>query len=503
MALTLGFIAVTAVWLAFDHRIPTGDPTRHLEGAYRFLEALRDGDPLAPVRLWRIYPPAVQSVGALGMLVGGQRIWSAVMAMNLVFVPLLALGCYRTALLVYGDARAGLLAVAFALGTPMVISQFHVFMLDAGETAMVAVSVWLLLASRNFQQTRYAALAGLAVGFGLLTKQTFVWFPLGVVLVMLARGGWRQWRGLLLFALLALVVAGPWYVEHADELRTQAEVASLESANTESGTQAPRRYSLENAQWYFWSAVNYQYRLPLLLFAMVGTVLAAVRVARRDRRHPLVVELLVGGFLGWLGLTWTLSHEPRYVMPLLVYVAVLGTGWILFLPRAGRVVAQTVLALLVVASFAGAAFGLGPTTIELRFPNAPSQSESYVLAGHFTLYSNDGFVFGKPERGGDLIPIMRDLHAQGARSVRWYPTLGQTVWFNIFALNLVANLSGLEPLPVTDAQLGPGEVGFENAPLGALNEPPCERLADGSGIWVLRGLPGGRVVDACPRGGSG
>ena len=49
------------------------------------------------------------------------------------------------------------------------------------------------------------ALSLIFVGVGMYTRSTFVLFILGLFLVMLARGGWRRWRGVLLFGGVAFV----------------------------------------------------------------------------------------------------------------------------------------------------------------------------------------------------------------------------------------------------------------------------------------------------------
>jgi 4-amino-4-deoxy-L-arabinose transferase-like glycosyltransferase len=89
-----------------------------------------------------------------------------------VFVPLLALGCYQAGRLLFNSA-AGLLAVLFALGSPLLIDQFHVFILDPQLTALVAVSVWLILASEHFSRVDVAAVAGVVGGLGMLVKEPF------------------------------------------------------------------------------------------------------------------------------------------------------------------------------------------------------------------------------------------------------------------------------------------------------------------------------------------
>jgi MFS family permease len=372
-------------------------------------------------------------------------------------------------------------------------------MLDAGEAAMVACSVWLLLASRNFESTKYAALAGVAVGVGMLTKQTFAWFVLGVLLVMLLRGGWRQWRGLVVFALVAGVICSPWYIVQIDNLVSQASVASSESEMTTSGSQAPHRYSLENAEWYFWSGLNWQNRLPLFLLAAIGAVVAAVRLSRSRRKLPLQLEMLIGGFVGWAGITWTLSHEPRYSIPLLVYMAVLGTGWMLSLSRIPRIATLAVFGVIVLVNALGASFGFGPTTIQVAFPGAPDATRSYVQARRVTLYSNDGFVFGKPIRGGDMLPVMRALHDRGVRRIQWTRQVSLTGAFNPAGLKIFARFAGLRGTQFTEIfpTLRPNEAKLVNLPLRR-GSHPCADLGDGTGVWIYRVRMDGHLADGCP-----
>lgn len=205
IGVTSGFIGLTCWWLTQDRSIPIFDAGYQLGAAIEFHNQLHAGHLVQPFTQASLYPPLGHLVGALAAFIGGVNVASPIIGENLVFVSLLTLGCYRTGRLLFG-ARAGLLAAIFVLGSPLLIAQFHVFMLDAPETALVAVSMWLILASQDFSRTRIAGWAGLAVGFGLLVKVQFPLFLAGIVLAALARGGWRHWRGLVAFAALALVV---------------------------------------------------------------------------------------------------------------------------------------------------------------------------------------------------------------------------------------------------------------------------------------------------------
>ena len=52
------------------------------------------------LRAWFVYPPFLHVVGAVSILLVGMHLMSLVMTENLVFVPLLAFGCYGTGKLV-------------------------------------------------------------------------------------------------------------------------------------------------------------------------------------------------------------------------------------------------------------------------------------------------------------------------------------------------------------------------------------------------------------------
>ena len=134
------------------------------------------------------YPPLVHAVGGIAAALD-LRIedWGTI-AVNIVFVPLLAAGCYLTGRLVYGPT-AGMLAAIFALGSPLVLSLFHDFLLDAPLVAMIAITVWALLASDRFNKTRATVLAGALVGLALLVKPIAPVYLIGPVVVMLLGGG--------------------------------------------------------------------------------------------------------------------------------------------------------------------------------------------------------------------------------------------------------------------------------------------------------------------------
>jgi hypothetical protein len=493
IGLTLLFFAITVWWLTQDRRVPMADNALHTLIGFSAYDNLRSGALLGPFQVWTVYPPLVHVVGGLGVFFGGRTFWAGVIAQNLVFLPLLVLGVYQTGRLVFEDARAGLLAVVFALGTPMVIGQFHITMIDPPEAALAAVSVWLLLSTRGFEDVDRAALAGLAVGLGMLTKETFPAFIGGLLLVMLLRGGWRNWRGLGAFALVAAAVGGPWYIAHMSDLRAHYAAAGIVG-----GQPLPSEVTTASALWYVWTAINFQMLFPLVVFGAVGIVLALVHVAKKRSERPLVVELLAGAFVSWLAVTLALPPTARYTLPALVYFAVLGAGWIVLLPRPGRLVATTLLVLVATINMLGASVGVGHR-IMISLPGAtPKVSATYQ--GGISLFTDDGYGYGGPERSGDLAGLMDRLGRRGITTVRWVSTATPAVAFDSGGLEIFARTAGLKidktpdaalPVPVTEATL-------IQQPAASVRKP-CRRLYDGTVVTVELGtLDEGKRVNGCP-----
>jgi 4-amino-4-deoxy-L-arabinose transferase-like glycosyltransferase len=142
----------------------------------------------------------------------------------------------------------------------MAMSVFHMYLIDTAEMAMVALSVWAILASDRFSRTGVAALAGLAVGLGMLSKQNFPLFIVGLVLVVLARGGWRHWRGLLAFGVIAVLISATWYWSEVERtlglIRGASGGSPVPTSEAEAAVFTQERWSTENFGYYVWSTLN-------------------------------------------------------------------------------------------------------------------------------------------------------------------------------------------------------------------------------------------------------
>ncbi len=487
IGVTALFLCITFWWLTEDRSIPVFDAGLHLQLALKVHRELAAGHLGKALTCTLPYPPLTYLVAALGIAVGGVSVAAPIVAINLVFVPLLALGCYHVGRLIF-NPQAGFLAVVFALGSPLIVAFFHVIIVDGPETAMVAVSLWGILACESFSRTRVSALAGLCVGMSMLTKEPAVFFVAGPILVALVRGGWRRWRGLLAFAGVALAVALPWYLP---ELSLVSSIGTG-SLQTPTNTRVPadiipHHISFDNFEWYAWNLLNAQLYLPLFLFAAVGWIWTLVGFARRRLVSPLAPELAVGAFIAWLAITETFAHDTRYSLPLLVYLAVFGSGWITRLTRRAGGTLAGILVLVAFANVAGVISGAGD---DVRFKLPGANTSFRQNPGVISVFGDQGFLAGAPSQDGDILGMLRELRHKGVQKLVFDEATLFESDFSASGVQAFAQIAGLRATVKSGGppeSLTASEAILLHSKVNPGDQAPCRTLSDGSGVWIVRG----------------
>lgn len=496
IAVTVAFVAMTCWWLSQDHSIPIYDAGNHLGIAFEFRDMLKAGNFLGPFEAESsVYPPLGHLVAALGALVGGVNVAAPIIAVNIVFGSLLALGCYRTGRLLFGSA-AGLLAVIFVFGSPLLIELMHVFMLDPPMAALVAVTIWLLLASEDFRRVDVSAAAGVAAGAGMLIKVQFAIYVAGLIVLMLFGGGWRNVRGIAAFAAIGIVIGAPWYIDHASLISSMLEVAQAHPTNTSVAVppppgNIPPLLSTRNLLWYFWSVLNLQLLPLLFVVAAGGTLWMIVTLAKsrsstqpaERRTHRLRLELLGGGFLTWLILTITPHHDIRYGLPLLVYATIVATGWIIMLPSAPRRALVAVVVLGVAANTLALTFGVGREKTVALASSPPSTQQ---LPDRIVFYPSTGFLSAAPTRNGDVPELLAALRREGVTTLTWSFEQSRLADFSFEGLLSLARIANLQPVLRRQLEFGrqANVATLIHEPIAPNVPEPCTRVKDVDEVWV-------------------
>jgi 4-amino-4-deoxy-L-arabinose transferase-like glycosyltransferase len=381
------------------------------------------------------YPPLVYWVTDVFYLVlGSEAMWVAILS-NVVWLSMLVFATYGIGCRLW-SRRVGWLSVAFVVASPMVITPFKEYMLDAPLTAISASALYLLIRSRGFASRRSSLLFGAAAGCGLLVKWTFP-LALGLPVVhasatALAEARLQRRYGRLLnlgsAAALTCAIAGLWYAHNIRRV-----VTSLTYYGNEQGAVNgnPHVASPASALWYLWNLFNEQTYLLPFVFVMVGVVFC-LRKRELAARNAYPILMVVGVYV----LFTLLRHkDPRYTMPLLPPLAVVATSWIEYVSHKLRACAAGVLAVYAVAAFLAVSFGtsLFPSSVRLGLPS------SSFGPGSLTLFAQSGYLIGPPTREQwHQEDVFRTI-ARSPNQNRTFAYRGpDTIWFNKHGLNYFA-----------------------------------------------------------------
>src|SRR5712691_8312475 len=315
------------LWLSLDSHRLYWDYARHLGDSLVYKDAFSLSHPLRFLDTYVRYPPLVYWVTGVFYAVFGINLCVAILS-NIVFLAILIFATYGLGKLLW-NRQAGLLAALVVVTTPMFVTQFREYMLDAPLSAMVALGLYLLVKSDHFSDRRTSLLLGVACGLGLLTKWVFAFFLALPVIVAVGTALARSRRerstsrvfNMVAAGLLTIAVSAVWYLPNLGRFRNDIGFSTNLSPQVQG---SPPLNSLSSWLWYFWNLVNNNLYLIPFLFFVVGIVFVLRKDDSASRNTPLILSM-VGGYLA---LTLISLKDPRYTMPLLPSVAVVATHWL-------------------------------------------------------------------------------------------------------------------------------------------------------------------------------
>lgn len=317
---------INLIWLSLDTRPPLWDMAYHQSCAYDYyqlfgdlsLERLRGAPQLSGV-----YPPLVHLLIGILYLAFHPGPHIAV----LVNLPATFLLLWATSVIAFRQAgeKAARLAPTLLSFYPFMIWMSRETVLDYTLSALVALSIMLLILSNDFESRRHSLLFGLSLGLGMLAKWTFIAyiiFPFALLFLRRSTlGRWERLRNALDAVILGILVSLPWYLPNLPRLRSYfPENMAMGAAEGE-----PPVLSLQSFIYYLRLLEGYQLFAPFFVLFLFG----AARALRSRGNHDLVIfSWLIGG---WLTMTLLRTKDPRFTMPLLAAVAVVTAA-----PLAGK-----------------------------------------------------------------------------------------------------------------------------------------------------------------------
>jgi hypothetical protein len=351
------FAAITVavgVWLSIDRHPPEWDYANHLESAVHCRRALAAGDVGAVFGRSAFYPPLVScAAGVVYAIWPSDAVFGEIVMLGFLGVGMAAVYALGRRL---GGGAAGIVAATLFGTAPVVVHHALHFQLDVPLASLVALFLAVLLASDGLERRGLTLAAGLIFGLGMLTKPPFLLYVAPACAVVIARArGRRPTLHAVAAAVLAVVIALPWYAPRAFGLSAQVQNRSFKQA-AESGFPS----ALSGA-----SLAYYPANFPLQV-GVVAVLLLLLGVGVAIRRHCWYV---VAGLAPVIVLLALQNKQMRYALPLLPVVSVAGGLGFAALPRAGRYVAALAIGATAVVQVSATVFAL-PAAIRVPLVGA-------------------------------------------------------------------------------------------------------------------------------------
>lgn len=445
--LSLIVISVTGfnlLWTRLDSHRLYWDCARHLGDSLFYKDTFTLSHPLRYLNGYVRYPPLMYWVTDVFYAVfRSTDLWIAILS-NAVFVAILVFSTYGIGKTLW-SRRVGLLAALVVVTTPLFVTQFHEYMLDAPLSALVAAALYFLIRSDNFASRRQSLLFGAACGGGLLIKWTFPFFlalPV-IVCIVAALDAARRTRvpdrlvNIVGAGVITVAISALWYVPNYSQFRADIHSSTGIPASVQGD---PPVGSLSSALWYLWSLLNNELYLIPFLFFVVGVVYLFVK----DKAASNNVLLILSVIGSYIALSAIELKDFRYTMPMISAIAVIATSWLEFLrPRVRQWLSGGLIAYSVIAFFAisfGTSFVPKDITIQLKARSFTSDlvdfapPESTRVKG-IVVFAQHGFRIGAPSsQQWHQEDVFKDIASRRKDTTFWFTEPAETIWFTSWGI---------------------------------------------------------------------
>ncbi len=301
IAAAVAWAMVLGAWvIALDHSVSGPDSLMPI--CYKLYASLRDKnweDMLNWVWTCEVHPPLPYVYSSLVSMMGGFGLkivrFSCLLLHGVAIVQV-----YLLTFATFGRRTAGVIAALLAATIPVVLGWFRLDFQDAMVSVMVLATLQQAIRT-DLRRSLPAAMLGIVLGIGSLSKLGYCALMLGPALVFLA-SRMRGWRGVLnagLAVAVALAVSGWWYLALMTKIRENFHASTSGAISL-----------YERVQLYTLDSPG---NLLLLLLSVGGVLLVCWR---RELTRPAVLLVASTWGLGYLTFITIFDVQGRYLLPL-------------------------------------------------------------------------------------------------------------------------------------------------------------------------------------------
>lgn len=428
-------IAINYTWRSIESRPPHWDMARHLYNSVNYFDYAKSFQLKNLITDYKYYPPLLYWVAIPFYFIFGASLKSSILV-NSVFIFILAFATYGIGNRLW-NRKVGFFAAVFILCSPMIVSQFKEFQLDAPATAMTALSLYLLMRSKEFSSRWWSLAFGLSLGLALLTKWTLIFvliLPIGYAVVIALQSDLRNKKADRFFNMLtcflsAFFVMSFWYIQNLSQIYTDL-INNGTAAGVREGD--PPVGSFASNIWYFNNLVNNQLYIIPFSFFTVGLAYSFKNIGNYLRKNAYPLLLIIGTMFFF---TFIRNKDARYTLPALVGVAIIAVYWIFELKdkKYKAILSLSIIVYCLVAfwliSFGGS-FGV----------------HAYNF-GNYTIFAPNGYLIGSPTKENwQQEEIFRDISKHSSNKTLYTGYIPESMYFNSWGNQYYAIFYGINIL---------------------------------------------------------
>ena len=209
------------IWLSYNPMPPFWDESRYLLMGLKYKDLFSQISSFNFGQFAEIggyYPPLFLISSLILTFLWGDSIRTMAMT-NIIYMVIMLFSIFKIGEKIF-DRKTGLWAAFILSIFPIIFGTSRMFLLDYALSAMVTLSIYLLLLTDYFKNTKNSILFGYSLGLGMLTKNTFGGFIVGPLFYTfyssMLKGSKEEMckRIVNLFYSLSIgvILALPWYV---------------------------------------------------------------------------------------------------------------------------------------------------------------------------------------------------------------------------------------------------------------------------------------------------
>ena len=338
------------LWLYFDSSVPYWDEAYHLNKSYALSQLLKNisSIPQDPVSIYiqlMGYPPLYHllTVPFIWIL---PKLWF-IRLVNIIYLCILSFVILKLGNRI-PNRYAGIIALFVILSMPELSLRQRVFYIDAAICSLCLLSLYLLFKADDFIDRKNAALFGISLGFGLMTKWTFFFFLAfptfyKFVEIFKKRDYLLKQRFLnFIFSLgIAFLIVFPWYFVF------RRSIYKLLLVNTGTGfyAQGEHLYDFASLSYYF-KVISDNLTWPILLATIFG-----IFIVVKTKKHPFKKILYFYILPGLLALILIENKQGRFCLPILSVLPLFGVISIYYIKKVK--IRNVLITLFLLSSFLG------------------------------------------------------------------------------------------------------------------------------------------------------